>query len=62
MTTFIILAVLAILLIAVMWIWLALQNKNFGKDKSFVGKSTILELISKERRKRSQQQNNEPNR
>jgi hypothetical protein len=61
MTAFIALTVLAILLVAVVWVWVALHNKNLGQGKPFAGKSTILELISKERRKRAKQQNNETN-
>ena len=62
MTTFITLAVLAILLVALVWGWVALRNKNLRDGKSFAGKSTIIELISKERQRHSKEQNGDTNR
>jgi hypothetical protein len=53
MTAFITVALSAILLVFVVWVWVALRNKNRQQKEDFAGKSTILEFFSRERRKRA---------
>jgi len=52
MIAFIIVALAAILLMIVVWRWVALQRKNRQEGDSYAGKSTYSEMLSKEKRKK----------
>jgi hypothetical protein len=52
MTAFVIVLLAAILLLLALWFWLRLRRQNQPQGDSFAGKSTIAELIAKERRKK----------
>jgi hypothetical protein len=53
MTAFIIIAFSAVLFVSIVWVWIALHKKNRQQREPFAGKSTISELFSRERRKKS---------
>jgi predicted MFS family arabinose efflux permease len=50
MAAFILVTLSALLLLLVVWFWLRLRRKNQQKGESFAGKSTVSELVAKERR------------
>lgn len=50
MTTFITVALAAILLVIIIWRWIVLQRRNRQEGESFAGRSTISELFSRDKR------------
>lgn len=50
MTAFILVALAAILLMLLVWRWLKLQRQSRRDGESFAGRSTISELLSKEKK------------
>jgi hypothetical protein len=52
MTAFIIVALVAVLLMILVWRWVILQRQNRQQGDPYAGKSTFSEVMSKEKRKK----------